>query len=79
MNHLLSHNSEGVRGVNSGPIIVEDYAWIGAGSIILQGVRIGKGSVVAAGAVVNKDVEAYTLVGGVPARFIRQLEDKIYD
>lgn len=52
------------------PIVIEDYAWIGIGATILQGVRIGEGAVVAAGAVVSKDVEPYTVVGGVPAKTI---------
>lgn len=52
------------------PIIIEDYVWIGVGATILKGVRIGKGAVVAAGAVVNKDVPPYAIVGGVPARVI---------
>lgn len=53
-----------------GEIVIEDYAWISVRAIILPGVRIGKGAVVAAGAVVTKDVEAYTIVGGVPAKKI---------
>lgn len=53
-------------------VIIEDDVWIGYGSIILSGVRIGKGSVVAAGSVVTKDVEPYTVVGGNPARFLKQ-------
>jgi acetyltransferase-like isoleucine patch superfamily enzyme len=63
------------RGLYTKPIVVEDRVWIGAGSIIVQGVTIGRGSVVAAGAVVTKNVEANTLVGGVPAKFIRNLDD----
>lgn len=55
-------------------IMVGDYVWIGARSIILQGVTIGEGVVVAAGSVVTKDVPAYTVVGGCPARFIKQRE-----
>lgn len=51
-----------------GPINVEDRAWIGPGVIILHDVTIGEGAVVAAGAVVTKDVPPYTLVGGVPAK-----------
>ena len=52
------------------PIVVKDYVWIGINATILQGVTIGKGAVVAAGAVVTMDVEDYTVVGGVPARVI---------
>lgn len=54
------------------PIVIEDFCWIGTGCIILQGVTIGKGAVVAAGSVVTKDVEPYTVVGGVPAKFIKK-------
>lgn len=51
-------------------VIIEDYVWIGTRATILPGVRIGKGAVVAAGAVVTKDVDEFTMVGGVPARVI---------
>lgn len=51
-------------------ITIDDYAWIGVGASILQGVKIGKGAVVCAGAVVTKDVEPYSIVGGVPAKKI---------
>lgn len=53
-----------------GPIVIGDYAWIGPNSIILKNVHIGKGAVVAAGAVVTKDVPPYSVVGGVPAKII---------
>ena len=52
------------------PIVIEDYAWIGVGATILQGVTIGRGAVVCAGAVVTKDVPAYAVVAGVPAKTI---------
>ncbi len=52
------------------PIHIDDYVWIGCGAIVLQNVKIGKGAVVAAGAVVTKDVPPYTIVGGVPAKVI---------
>lgn len=52
------------------PIHIKDYAWVGIGSTILQGVTIGKGAVVCAGSVVTKDVPDYTIVGGIPAKKI---------
>lgn len=52
------------------PIEIQDYVWIGVGATILQGVTVGKGAVVCAGAVVTRDVEPYAIVGGVPARKI---------
>lgn len=51
-------------------IVINDYAWLGIGCTILQGVKIGKGAVIAAGAVVTKDVPDYSVVGGVPAKII---------
>lgn len=54
------------------PIVIEDDVWIGANAIILKGVTLGKGCVVAAGAVVTKNVPAYALAGGNPARIIKQ-------
>jgi maltose O-acetyltransferase len=59
----------------SGGIEVGDGAWIGSRAVILAGVRIGKGAVVAAGAIVTKDVGPNTMVGGVPAHFLRRLDD----
>lgn len=56
---------------SKGDIIVEDDVWIGYGSIILSGVHIGQGAVIAAGSVVTKDVPPYAIVGGVPAKVIR--------
>jgi maltose O-acetyltransferase len=53
------------------PVVIEDDVWIGARVIILPGVRIGKGSIIAAGAVVSKDVPPYSIVGGVPAKVIK--------
>lgn len=57
-------------GVEDRPIMIEDYAWIGSRATILPGVTVGRGAVVAAGAVVTRDVSAYAIVGGVPARMI---------
>ena len=55
------------------PVIIEDNVWIGCRCIILKGVRIGTGAVVAAGAVVTKDVPPHTVVGGVPAKIIHEI------
>lgn len=49
------------------PIKIKDYVWIGVNAVVLKGVSIGEGAVIAAGAVVTKDVEPYAIVGGVPA------------
>lgn len=62
------------QGITAQGITVEDDVWIGSGAIITDGVRIGKGSVVAAGAVVTSDVPAHTVVGGVPARVLRDIK-----
>ena len=60
------------QGHISGEIIVEDDVWISSNVTIVGGVRIGRGAVVAAGAVVTRDVEPNTIVGGVPAQFIKK-------
>lgn len=52
------------------PVIIGDYVWIGSRAMVLPGVRINRGAVVAAGAVVTKDVDALNVVGGVPAKVI---------
>ena len=57
------------------PITVGNYAWIGAGAIILPGVTIGEGAVVAAGSVVTKDVAPRMIVAGNPARELRSVDD----
>lgn len=59
--------------VKKSPVVIEDKVWIGFNSIILKGVTIGEGAVVGAGSVVTKDVPAYTVVGGNPARLIKRL------
>ena len=60
--------------VNSAPIIIEDKVWIGMDALILKGVTIGEGSVVAARSVVTKDVPPYSLVAGNPARVVKSLK-----
>jgi maltose O-acetyltransferase len=59
--------------VVSKPIVIEDGAWVGVGSMVLPGVRIGRGAVVSAGAVVTKSVEPNTLVAGNPAVLVKRL------
>jgi maltose O-acetyltransferase len=72
--HGLEHFPGESRGTWTKPIRVKDRAWIGCGAIILPGVTIGEGAVVAAGAVVHKDVPDYAVVGGVPAKVLQQIE-----
>ena len=59
-----------LQGHEPGEIVIEDDVWLGANVVVLGGVRIGRGAIVAAGAVVTKDVDSRTVVGGVPARFL---------
>jgi acetyltransferase-like isoleucine patch superfamily enzyme len=59
------------------PIVIEDNVWLATRCMILKGVTIGKGAVVAAGAIVTKDVPPYTLVGGVPATVIRTIQPDV--
>lgn len=61
------------QGITAQGIIIEDDVWLGSGAIVTDGVHIGKGAVVAAGAVVVNDVPAHTIVGGVPARVLREI------
>jgi len=57
------------------PVVIEDEVFIGANAVVLEGVRVGKGSVVAAGAVVLEDVSPGFVVAGVPARVVKKVED----
>jgi acetyltransferase-like isoleucine patch superfamily enzyme len=72
-NHIYSDISRPInqQGERRKGIIIEDNVWIGAGCRILDGVHIGQGAIIAAGAVVNKDVLTNTIVGGVPAKLIK--------
>jgi len=73
VSHELGDNSRRAGKAKSGDIVIEDGVWIGIGSIILPGVHIGSGSIVAAGSVVNNDVPSNVLMGGVPAKIIKEL------
>ncbi|SEM68570.1 Hexapeptide repeat of succinyl-transferase [Prevotella sp. ne3005] len=75
----LNHNFENSKkrideqGVSTSAVVIEDDIWIGANAVVLPGVTIGHHSVVAAGAVVTKDVPPHSLVAGVPAKIIKQI------
>ena len=71
LNHGLQPEERGIT--YPAPIVLGKNVWVGSNSTILQGVTIGDNAVIAAGAVVTKDVEPGTIVGGVPARFIKKL------
>lgn len=62
--------------INSQYITIEDDVWIGSNAIIMPNVKIGRGAIVGAGAVVTKDVKPYSIVGGVPAKHIAMRFDK---
>lgn len=76
----MEHNPQDpYYGAIGGPVMINDYAWISCRVVILPGVTIGTGAVVAAGAVVTKDVPPYAIVGGVPAKVIgKRTEDLRY-
>ena len=59
------------RDIDDQPIFIDDDVWVGAGATILKGVCIGRGSIIAAGAVVVNDVPPYTIAGGVPAKCLK--------
>lgn len=76
----LHHDYNDENFIHKGaPVQIDDYAWICSHSIILPGVNIGKGAVIASGAVVTKDVEPWTIVGGVPAKTIGRRQEKNYN
>ena len=72
LNHDM--NPEKRAAMTPAPIVLGKRVWVGSNSTILQGVTIGDNAIIAAGAVVTKDVPANTVVGGVPTKFIRNIE-----
>jgi acetyltransferase-like isoleucine patch superfamily enzyme len=64
------------QGITAKGIVIEDDVWLGASAVITDGVHIGKGSVVAAGAVVTRDVPPHCVVAGVPAKVIKIIDGK---
>ena len=62
------------QGITAQGIVIEDDVWLGSNVVVTDGVRIGKGAVVAAGAVVTQDVPPHTVVAGVPARIVRSID-----
>ncbi len=78
LNHNFQDTDKRIdeQGVSTQAVTIGDDVWIGANAVILPGVNIGNHVVVAAGAVVTKDVPANTLVGGVPAKVIKNLTGK---
>lgn len=72
----INHEQEVAKRLNNilKPIVLGKGVWVGSNSTILSGVTIGDGAIIAAGSVVTKDVEAGTIVGGVPAKFIKYVK-----
>jgi len=60
------------QGMTEGEIIIQDDVWIGSNAVILPNCKIGKGAIVAAGAVVTNDIDSFSIVGGVPAKLIKK-------
>ena len=75
LNHNFSDTNKRIdeQGVSTNPVTIEDDVWIGANAVILPGVTIGEHCVVAAGAVVTKDVPPHSLVAGIPAKVIKNI------
>ena len=75
LNHNFGDSEKRIdqQGISTKEVVLEDDIWVGANAVILPGVTIGKHAVVAAGAIVTKDVPPHSLVAGVPAKVIRQI------
>ena len=75
LNHNFADTSRRIdeQGISTNPVVIGDDVWIGANAVILPGVTIGRHVVVAAGAVVTKDVPDYCVVAGIPAKVIKEV------
>ena len=75
LNHDFADSEKRIdeQGVSTTPVVIEDDVWIGANAVVLPGVRVGTHSVIAAGAVVTKDVPPHSIVAGVPAKVIKKI------
>jgi len=69
-----AHARIAAQGCESAPVVIEDDVWLGANAVVLPGIRIGRGAIIGAGAVVTHDVETMAIVAGVPARPIGRRE-----
>lgn len=80
-NHAYNDFSRPIKtqGYVGGPIIIEDDVWVGTNAVIMPGVTIGKGAIIGANAVVTKNVKPYTIVGGVPAKYIKHRFNELKD
>ena len=76
LNHNFADTNRRIdeQGISTRPVVIGDDVWIGANAVILPGVTIGRHVVVAAGAVVTKDVPDYCVVAGIPAKVVKKLE-----
>ena len=77
LNHNFADTNRRIdeQGISTRPVVIGDDVWIGANAVILPGVTIGRHVVVAAGAVVTKDVPENTIVAGIPAKVIKKIEE----
>lgn len=73
-NHPINSNNR--HALITKPVIIKRNAWIGAGATILPGITVGENAIVAAGAVVSKNVPDNTIVGGIPAKIIKEINDE---
>ncbi|MGB0713801.1 MAG: acyltransferase [Gammaproteobacteria bacterium] len=79
--NTVSHNADRAdqpmsqQGINTAPVVIEDDVWIGLNASILQGVRIGTGSIIGAGSVVTRDIPPYSIAVGTPARVLKSRKE----